>query len=90
MSDKRLTFKKRLHIIKHSLRGKKMAPAFGALHTFLYTPDETTHSGAHIRAADDLKRTMNTVILALVPVLIFSFFNTGYQHFAALDAAAGG
>ncbi len=89
MSDKRLTFKKRLHIIKHGLRGKKMAPAFSALHTFLFTPDETTHSGAHVRAADDLKRTMNTVILALIPVLIFSFFNTGYQHFAAIDAAAG-
>ncbi len=89
MSDKRLTLKKRLHIIKHSLRGKKMAPAFGAFHTFLFTPDETTHSGAHIRGADDLKRTMNTVILALIPVLLFSFFNTGYQHFAAIDAAAG-
>lgn len=89
MSDKRLTIKKRLHIIKHQLRGKKIAPAFGAFHTFLFTPDETTHSGGHVRSADDLKRTMNMVILALVPVLLFSFFNTGYQHFAAIDAAAG-
>ncbi|MDT7829695.1 NADH:ubiquinone reductase (Na(+)-transporting) subunit B [Pricia sp. S334] len=89
MSDKRLTFKKRLHIIKHHFRGKKMAPAFNALHTFLYTPDETTHNGSHIRAADDLKRTMNTVILALVPVLLFSMFNAGYQHYAAIDAANG-
>ena len=46
MSDKRLTFKKRLHIIKHHFRDKKMAPAFNAFHTFLYTPDETTHSGS--------------------------------------------
>ena len=89
MSDKRLTFKKRLHIIKHRLRGNKMAPAFSALHTFLFTPDETTHSGGHIRSADDLKRTMNMVILALIPVLLFSFFNTGYQHYAAIDAASG-
>lgn len=89
MSDKRLTIKKRLHIIKHRLRGNKMAPAFSALHTFLFTPDETTHSGGHIRSADDLKRTMNMVILALIPVLLFSFFNTGYQHFAAIDAANG-
>ncbi len=89
MSDKRLTFKKRLHIIKHHYRGKKMAPAFNALHTFLFTPDETTHSGSHIRAADDLKRTMNTVILALVPVLLFSMFNAGYQYYAAIDAANG-
>jgi Na+-transporting NADH:ubiquinone oxidoreductase subunit B len=62
-----------------------MAPAFNALHTFLFTPDETTHSGSHIRAADDLKRTMNTVIMALIPVLVFSFFNTGYQHYSAIN-----
>ena len=89
MRDKRLTFKKRLHILKHRYRGKKMAPAFNAFHTFLFTPNETTHSGGHVRAVDDLKRTMNTVIMALVPILIFSFFNTGYQHFAAIDAASG-
>lgn len=89
MSDKRLTLKKRLHIIKHRFRGKKMAPAFNAFHTFLFTPDETTHSGGHVRVVDDLKRTMNTVIMALIPVLIFSFFNTGYQYYAAIDAANG-
>lgn len=85
MSDKRLTFKKRLHILKHHYRGKKMAPAFNALHTFLFAPNETTHSGSHVRVADDLKRAMNTVIMALIPVLIFSFFNTGYQHFSAVN-----
>lgn len=89
MRDKRLTLKKRLHILKHRYRGKKMAPAFNAFHTFLFTPNETTHSGGHVRAADDLKRTMNTVIMALIPILIFSFFNTGYQHYAAIDAASG-
>ena len=85
MSDKRLTFKKRLHILKHHYRDKKMAPAFNALHTFLFAPDETTHSGSHVRGADDLKRTMNTVIMALIPVLLFSMFNTGYQHFSAIN-----
>ena len=85
MSDKRLTFKKRLHILKHHYRDKKMAPAFNAFHTFLFAPDETTHSGSHIRGADDLKRTMNTVIMALIPVLLFSMFNAGYQHFSAIN-----
>lgn len=85
MSDKRLTFKKRLHILKHHYRDTKWAPAFNALHTFLYTPNETTHSGSHIRAADDLKRTMNTVIMALVPVLLFGIFNAGFQHYAAIN-----
>lgn len=85
MSDKRLTFKKRLHILKHHYRDKKLAPAFNAFHTFLFTPDDTTHSGSHIRGADDLKRTMNTVIMALVPVLVFSMFNAGYQHYSAIN-----
>ncbi len=85
MSDKRLTFKKRLHILKHHYRDKKLAPAFNAFHTFLFTPDDTTHSGSHIRGADDLKRTMNTVIMALVPVLLFSMFNAGYQHYSAIN-----
>lgn len=89
MKDKRLTFKKRMHILKHRYRDKKLAPAFSAFHTFLYTPDETTHSGSHIRVADDLKRTMNTVIMALIPVLLFSMFNAGYQYYAAIDTAHG-
>lgn len=81
--------KQNLHKIKMKYEGKKMAPAFNALHTFLYSPNETTHSGGHIRAVDDLKRTMNTVIMALVPCLIFGIFNAGYQHYAAVDAANG-
>ena len=77
--------KQNLHKLKEKYKGTKMAPAFNALHTFLYTPNETTHSGSHVRAADDLKRTMNTVIMALIPGLIFGIFNAGYQHYAAID-----
>ena len=77
--------KQNLHKLKEKYKGTKMAPAFNALHTFLYTPNETTHSGSHVRVVDDLKRTMNTVILALVPCLIFGIFNAGYQHYAAID-----
>tara|TARA_R110002050_G_scaffold167308_8_gene297983 strand:- start:983 stop:2206 length:1224 start_codon:yes stop_codon:yes gene_type:complete len=79
-----MNLKTRLHILKRKFRGKKMAPAFNALHTFLYLPNETTHGGTHIKVADDLKRTMNTVILALIPCLIFGMFNAGYQHYLAL------
>src|SRR5210317_701651 len=76
--------KQNLHNLKEKYKGTKMAPAFNAIHTFLYLPNETTHGGTHIKAADDLKRTMNTVIIALVPCLIFGMFNAGYQHFLAL------
>ena len=80
-----MSLKNKLHEIKEQYKGKKMAPAFNALHTFLYTPNETTHSGSHVRSADDLKRTMNTVIMALVPCLLFGMFNAGYQHYAAIN-----
>ena len=76
--------KQNLHNLKEKYKGTKMAPAFNALHTFLYTPNDTTHGGTHIKAADDLKRTMNTVIMALIPCLIFGMFNAGYQHYLAL------
>ena len=77
--------KEKMHEIKLKYQGKKMAPAFNAFHTFLFTPNETTHSGGHVRAVDDLKRTMNTVILALVPCLLFGMFNAGYQHYSAIN-----
>jgi Na+-transporting NADH:ubiquinone oxidoreductase subunit B len=84
--------KQNLHRLKDKYKGKKMAPAFNAIHTFLYLPNNTTHSGSHVRAADDLKRTMNMVIMALLPCLIFGMFNAGYQHYLAsgdIQAATG-
>jgi Na+-transporting NADH:ubiquinone oxidoreductase subunit B len=79
-----MSLKSNLHNLKEKYKGTKMAPAFNALHTFLYLPNEITHNGTHIKAADDLKRTMNTVIMAMVPCLIFGMFNAGYQHYLAL------
>ena len=73
--------KQNLHNFKEKNKDKKWLPGFNALFTFLYMPNETTHNGTHIKAADDLKRTMNTVIMALVPCLIFGMFNAGYQHY---------
>ena len=72
--------KQSLHKMKMKYEGTKMAPAFNAIHTFLYLPNETTHNGTHVKVADDLKRTMNMVIMALVPCLIFGIFNAGYQY----------
>ncbi|WP_127846808.1 NADH:ubiquinone reductase (Na(+)-transporting) subunit B [Psychroflexus aestuariivivens] len=63
---------------------EKYRPAVNALDTFLFVPDHTTKKGAHIRDAVDLKRTMITVVLALIPALIFGMWNAGYQHFTQL------
>ena len=48
--------------------------------------------GAQIRDAIDLKRLMMTVIVAMVPCLLFGIWNVGHQHFLAIgqpDAALG-
>lgn len=63
---------------------EKYAPAFNALDTFLYTPNHTTKKGAHIRDAVDLKRVMITVVISLIPVLIFGMWNGGYQYYSQL------
>ncbi|NBC58543.1 MAG: NADH:ubiquinone reductase (Na(+)-transporting) subunit B [Bacteroidetes bacterium] len=63
---------------------EKFAPAVNALDTFLFVPNDTTNKGSHIRDAVDLKRTMITVVLALIPALIFGFWNAGYQHYTQL------
>ncbi|MDT0559345.1 NADH:ubiquinone reductase (Na(+)-transporting) subunit B [Ichthyenterobacterium sp. W332] len=76
--------KQNLHNFKVKNKDKKWLPGFNALFTFLYMPNETTHNGTHIKVVDDLKRTMNTVIMALVPCLIFGMYNAGYQHYLAL------
>ncbi|NGZ90182.1 NADH:ubiquinone reductase (Na(+)-transporting) subunit B [Psychroflexus maritimus] len=68
---------------------EKYRPAINALDTFLFVPNHTTQKGAHIRDAVDLKRTMITVVLALIPALIFGMWNTGHQHFMQLGEEVG-
>lgn len=63
---------------------EKFAPAVNAFDTFLYVPNHTTQKGAHIRDSVDLKRTMITVVIALLPALIYGIYNSGYQHFIQL------
>ena len=77
--------KERLHDISEKVKGTKWQTTFGAIHTLFFTPKNTTHSGGHIRAADDLKRTMMHVVVPLIPLLIFGMFNAGFQHYAALN-----
>ena len=63
---------------------EKLYPAYDAFETFLFVPDHTSQSGSHIHDAIDLKRTMFSVIIALLPALIFGMWNIGYQHFTAI------
>ena len=63
---------------------EKLYPAFDAFETFLFVPNHTSKTGAHIRDAIDLKRVMITVIIALLPALFYGIYNTGYQYLVQL------
>jgi len=75
----------------HFTEGGKLSRlhvVYDGLETFLFTPGETTNSGTHIRDGIDLKRTMITVVMALVPALLFGTWNIGHQYYLSL--AEGG
>ncbi len=74
-------FKKYEHLFLEGGKYEKMRPAFQAMYTFAFTPDETTKKGAHIRDAVDLKRVMFVVVLALIPATLFGMWNVGYQYY---------
>ena len=67
---------------------EKFHSVFTGFESFLFVPNTTTSSGAHIRDAVDLKRTMIIVVLALIPALLFGIYNVGYQHFNAVGGLA--
>ena len=67
---------------------EKFHSVFTGFESFLFVPITTTSSGAHIRDAVDLKRTMIIVVLALIPALLFGIYNVGYQHFNAVGGLA--
>ena len=62
---------------------KKFWPLTDSFDTLMFTPNKVTSSGAHIRDAIDLKRTMMLVIMALGPCLLFGMYNTGFQSYFA-------
>lgn len=59
-----------------------LGSTFEAFETFLFVPNTTTTKGAHIRDCNDMKRTMITVVIALLPAFLFGCYNTG--HFVGL------
>ena len=56
---------------------------FDGFETFLFVPNTTAKSGAHIHDAIDSKRIMSMVVIALVPALLFGMYNVGYQNAVA-------
>jgi Na+-transporting NADH:ubiquinone oxidoreductase subunit B len=74
----------------HFAKGGKLEtfyPMYEMADTFLYTPGEYTKGEVHVRDGIDLKRTMVTVAMALMPCILFAMYNTGFQANSALAAA---
>jgi Na+-transporting NADH:ubiquinone oxidoreductase subunit B len=57
---------------------------FDAFETFLFVPNHITKKGAHIRDANDSKRTMIMVVIAMIPAILFGCWNLGLQNDLAL------
>lgn len=68
---------------------EKLHSTFEAFETFLFVPDKVTTQGSHIRDANDMKRTMALVVIALIPATLFGIWNIGHQHFLALGENPG-
>ena len=66
----------------------KLRSVYEGMDTFLFTPNTTSRSGVHIHDSNDMKRTMITVVVALMPCLLFAMYNIGYQHFLAIGQQA--
>ena len=65
---------------------EKLYPLFEATDTFLYTTDEVTTVGPHVRDSMDLKRIMTLVVYALTPCVLVAMWNTGYQANLAMQS----
>jgi len=61
---------------------------FEAIETFFFVPNKVTRGSVHIKDANDMKRALIIVLIAMVPALLFGIWNTGFLHFQALGIEA--
>lgn len=77
------------HHFEKGGKWEKFYPLYEGHRTILFAPKETTSkTGAQIKDAVDLKRMMFTVIIAMIPCLLFGMWNVGHQHLLAVGETA--
>jgi Na+-transporting NADH:ubiquinone oxidoreductase subunit B len=64
---------------------ESLYPVFEATDTILFSTNETTESGPHIRDSIDTKRIMILVVISLIPLYVFGAANVGYQNALAFE-----
>ncbi len=67
---------------------EKLYPIYEAQDTAMFTPGQVTRTAPHVRDGMDLKRMMITVVVALLPIVIWAHYNTGYQALRAIHKGA--
>lgn len=73
----------------HGGKLEKFYPLYEMIDTFIYSPGDVTEGQTHVRDGIDLKRTMVTVAMALMPCILFGIFNVGYQANMVLAGGEG-
>ena len=66
-------------IFKEGGKLEKLYPIYEATDTILFSTDERTKSGPHVKDSIDIKRIMISVVIALLPCYVFGALNIGYQ-----------
>lgn len=79
--------------VKHNFekggKWEKFYYIFEGFETFLFAPNSVASArGVQVRDAIDMKRLMITVVLSMIPCLLFGIYNVGYQHFLAIGEEA--
>ncbi len=67
---------------RHYQKGGKLhllEPLFDTVDNFLFTSGKVTLGPSFVRDALNLKRMMMVVVYALIPAVLFAFYNTGLQ-----------
>jgi Na+-transporting NADH:ubiquinone oxidoreductase subunit B len=67
---------------------EKLYPIFELVDTGMFTPGTVTKTSSHVRDGMDLKRMMITVVIGLIPCVLFAIYNTGYQANLAISLGA--
>lgn len=82
-------FEKQRPMFEKGGKFEKFFYIYEAHETLFFAPKDTTPAkGVQIRDAVDSKRFMMTVIIAMIPCLLFGIWNTGHQHFLAIGEQA--
>ena len=63
---------------------ERLYPIYEATDTILFSTNEVTENGPHIRDSIDTKRVMILVVISLLPLYVFGAINIGFQNSIAI------